>query len=99
MSVTVRQDQSVLTSVNPMPKMLQTKSVSRSTRIADGRLTDGTQVPQAVVDSGQNSAVLRVADLSEQRGRSQLRKTVAKPKTDTTADVHCQQLVDGDGDA
>jgi hypothetical protein len=48
---------------------------------------ESAQVPETVVDGGENSTVLRVADLSEQNGRAHLRETVSETENQTTSEV------------
>jgi hypothetical protein len=50
--------------------------------------TECAQIPQAVVNSGDLSTVLGVADLSEEDGGSHLGQTVAEAKEQSTGDVH-----------
>lgn len=49
----------------------------------------GTQVPQAVVDGSHGTTVLRVADLSEEKGGSHLSEGVAETEDEATSQVHC----------
>jgi hypothetical protein len=50
--------------------------------------TESAQVPQAIVNSGDLSTVLRVADFGEENGGCHLGKTVAKAKEQSTDNVH-----------
>ena len=51
-------------------------------------LTQRTQVPETVVDGGERTTVLRVADLSEKHGGGHLGQRVAETKDESTAHVH-----------
>lgn len=46
-------------------------------------LTESSDVPKAVVNTGQATTVLRVADLGEKHGRRDLAETVAKTEKNT----------------
>lgn len=52
----------------------------------------GTQVPQAVVDGRDGTTVLRVADLSEEKGRGHLGERVAETQDETTTQVHYRKV-------
>lgn len=55
---------------------------------ANARNDEGAQVPETVVDGGEGTTVLGVADLGQQHGRTHLREGVAETKDETTAHVH-----------
>jgi hypothetical protein len=51
-------------------------------------LTEGTNVPETVVDRGNRTTVLGMADLSQEHGGSHLGERVAETEDDTTSNVH-----------
>jgi hypothetical protein len=51
-------------------------------------LTQGTQVPETVVDSGKRTTVLRMADLGEKHGRGHLSQGVTETKDESATHVH-----------
>jgi hypothetical protein len=92
-SVKMRHDQSLLTYERPKPMALQTSCGQqnvRRTKKAEVRLTKASQVPQAVVDGGERSAVLRVNDLGQQHRRGQLTERVAESENESTSAEHCR---------
>lgn len=55
---------------------------------ADAGHDEGAQVPETVVDGGQGTTVLGVADLGQQHGRTHLREGVAETEDEAAAHVH-----------
>jgi hypothetical protein len=55
----------------------------------------GSEIPQAVVDGGERSAMLGVDNLSQQHGGGQLAERVAKPKDESTDAEHSEVLCSG----
>ena len=51
-------------------------------------LTEGSNVPQAVIDGGNWATVLGMADLSQKKRRAHLGEGVAESKDDPAGDVH-----------
>lgn len=56
---------------------------------------EGTDVPQAVVDGGETSAMLRVSELGEKHGGGDLGEGVAKAEHSTATHEHVKVLGDG----
>lgn len=50
--------------------------------------TEASQIPQAVIDGGKGSTVLRVNDLGQQHRRGQLAERVAESEDETTSTEH-----------
>jgi hypothetical protein len=51
----------------------------------EGIPTQGADIPQAIVDGGETTTVLGVADLGQKRGRAELGERHAETKEDTPA--------------
>jgi hypothetical protein len=51
---------------------------------ADPAGSDGTDVPEAVVDGGKSSTMLRMRELRDEHGRGHLSETVSEANEDTT---------------
>jgi len=73
---------------SPRPVVVNVLSAER-----DPRANQGTDIPQAVVDGSDTSAVLRVADLSKEQRSGELGERVAETHEETGALEHGQ--VDG----
>jgi NAD kinase len=56
-------------------------------------LTSGTQIPQAVVDGGDDGTVLRMADLGEENGARELSQRVSETDEESTTKVHCKESI------
>ena len=54
----------------------------------NGEPTQRTEVPETVVNSRNNSSVLRVADLRKENRGSHLGQTAAKAEDQPTSDIH-----------
>lgn len=50
--------------------------------------TEASQVPQAVIDGGKGSTMLRVNNLGQQHWRGQLTERVAESENETTSTEH-----------
>lgn len=56
---------------------------------ADTGDNQGSQVPQTVVDGGDGTTVLGMADLGKQEGRGHLSEGVAETENESAANIHC----------
>lgn len=56
-------------------------------------LTQGTQVPETVVDSRKRTTVLGMADFGEKHGRGHLRQRVTETKNKSAAHIHWSNLL------
>jgi hypothetical protein len=56
--------------------------------MGEGFLTEGSQIPQAVVDGGEWGTVLGVNNLGQQHRRGQLGERVAESENETTSAEH-----------
>lgn len=73
----------------PRPVVVNTGSTP-----ANAGHNQGTQVPQAIVDGGDRTTVLRMADFGEQQRRSHLSQRVTETENETTTEVHCSLLAE-----
>jgi hypothetical protein len=91
MKVIDRHDQLPLMEAVPQPTTETTvRSQKQHTllRIACLLLTQGTQVPETVVDSSERTTVLRMADFGEKHRGGHLSQRVTETKNESTSHVH-----------